>query len=308
MDRLVGRTPRAVRRDLRPCSPAISNIVEADHDIYPTTSNSKNALVQAQSRLRFRTLLIDQGWDGANPHAGSRRAYVHVLGLHAKPRLRDAGLRLDHLLLSAKAARRFSASGVDRGGRGEDGASDHAPAWAELRDTAQRFVFAKAEGPPGFPDSGSRRARGEQATTLKRSAAASCDQQQFFRPPLLAPWKHGRQRRARTGALGSANLLLRLYQGGACWSPGHVKAPTYRHEDYADYQSGHEFDDDLVEQVDTHSAIRDRLRLRHSERAGPYFLAARAAAEEARAAARRWLPAAIAIRFQLASAKTTIRA
>ena len=45
---------------------------------------------------------------------------------------RDAGLRLDHLLLSREAAKRLIAAGVDRECRGEEGASDHAPAWIVL--------------------------------------------------------------------------------------------------------------------------------------------------------------------------------
>lgn len=45
---------------------------------------------------------------------------------------RDAGLRLDHLLLSRKCARQLQAAGVDRWVRAKAGASDHAPAWVEL--------------------------------------------------------------------------------------------------------------------------------------------------------------------------------
>ena len=47
---------------------------------------------------------------------------------------RDAGLRLDHLLLSKKPARRLTGAGVDREVRGLDDASDHAPVWIELKD------------------------------------------------------------------------------------------------------------------------------------------------------------------------------
>jgi exodeoxyribonuclease-3 len=45
----------------------------------------------------------------------------------------DAGLRLDHLLLSPALAPRLTKAGVDRTLRGEEGASDHAPAWIALR-------------------------------------------------------------------------------------------------------------------------------------------------------------------------------
>ena len=45
---------------------------------------------------------------------------------------RDAGLRLDHLLLSPALKPRLLKAGVDRMVRGEEGASDHAPAWVIL--------------------------------------------------------------------------------------------------------------------------------------------------------------------------------
>jgi exodeoxyribonuclease-3 len=45
---------------------------------------------------------------------------------------RDAGLRLDHLLVSPNLSKRLTDSGVDRAVRAAEGASDHAPAWIEL--------------------------------------------------------------------------------------------------------------------------------------------------------------------------------
>jgi exodeoxyribonuclease III len=44
----------------------------------------------------------------------------------------DKGMRLDHLLLSPDLAPHLSGGGVDRWVRGEEGASDHAPAWIDL--------------------------------------------------------------------------------------------------------------------------------------------------------------------------------
>ena len=51
---------------------------------------------------------------------------------------RNAGLRLDHLLLSPVLKRRLIAAGVDRAVRGEPGASDHAPVWVELKAGTDR--------------------------------------------------------------------------------------------------------------------------------------------------------------------------
>ena len=45
---------------------------------------------------------------------------------------RNAGLRIDHLLLSPSVAPRLVAAGVDREARGRERASDHAPTWIEL--------------------------------------------------------------------------------------------------------------------------------------------------------------------------------
>ncbi|MBV9126345.1 MAG: exodeoxyribonuclease III, partial [Planctomycetes bacterium] len=47
---------------------------------------------------------------------------------------RNAGLRIDHLLLNPVAAQRLAAAGVDREVRGWEKTSDHAPVWVELRD------------------------------------------------------------------------------------------------------------------------------------------------------------------------------
>lgn len=50
---------------------------------------------------------------------------------------RNAGLRIDHLLLNEPAAQRLVDANVDTWVRGQAHASDHAPAWVELRDVAQ---------------------------------------------------------------------------------------------------------------------------------------------------------------------------
>ena len=77
------------------------NIVPTDADIYPTTSYAKNALVQPESRALFQRLL-DQGWVDAirtlNPDEP-----IYTFWDYMRNRWpRDAGLRLDHLLLSPR--------------------------------------------------------------------------------------------------------------------------------------------------------------------------------------------------------------
>lgn len=109
------------------------NIVPEPRDIYETKSYRDNALVQPESRALFAELLA-QGWTDAirKKHPDET---IYTFWDYMRNRWpRNAGLRLDHLLLSKSLARRLTAAGVDREVRGEEGASDHAPAWITLRD------------------------------------------------------------------------------------------------------------------------------------------------------------------------------
>ncbi len=107
------------------------NVAPTPLDIYPTKSWDKDALIQPKSRAAFRQL-VAQGWSDA-----IRTLYpddpMFTFWDYMRNRWpRDAGLRLDHLLLSPLLAQRLKA-GVDRAIRGEHGASDHAPAWVMLK-------------------------------------------------------------------------------------------------------------------------------------------------------------------------------
>jgi len=89
------------------------NVVPTDADIYPTKSYKDNALVQPQPRALFARLL-DQGWIDAirtlHPDAKMYTFWDYMRNRWQ----RDAGLRLDHLLLNGIAAKRLVKSGVDR--------------------------------------------------------------------------------------------------------------------------------------------------------------------------------------------------
>ena len=114
------------------------NVVPTDADIYPTKSYAKNALVQPEPRALFRRT-SRSGLDRCDPHDASGRARCTRSGItcetvgSAMP-----GLRIDHLLLNPKAAKRLVDAGVDREVRGIENASDHAPAWIVLRDAPAR--------------------------------------------------------------------------------------------------------------------------------------------------------------------------
>ena len=108
------------------------NVAPTEIDIYPTTSYGDNALVQPESRAAFKKL-VGRNWIDAlrTTHPGER---IYTFWDYKRMRWqRDAGLRLDHFLLSPPAAERLADAGVDRDVRGREGASDHAPTWIRLR-------------------------------------------------------------------------------------------------------------------------------------------------------------------------------
>lgn len=109
------------------------NVAPTEIDIYPTTSWDDDALVQPESRAAYAKLL-KQGWTDAlrELHPGER---IYTFWHYMRNRWpRDAGLRLDHLLLSPSLRKRVQAAGVDREVRGRTEASDHAPVWITLKD------------------------------------------------------------------------------------------------------------------------------------------------------------------------------
>ena len=109
------------------------NVVPTDADIYATTSWRDNALLQPEPREAWQALLR-QGWVDALRSRHPDEA-VYTFWSYLRNRWpRNAGLRIDHLLLSPGMAGRMRDAGVDAAVRGLEGASDHAPAWIELAD------------------------------------------------------------------------------------------------------------------------------------------------------------------------------
>jgi exodeoxyribonuclease-3 len=107
------------------------NVVPTDLDIYPTRSWNKDALLQPESRSAFQRLLA-QGWVDAVKQMHPDKPMYTFWDYMRNRWERDAGLRIDFILLNKAAAKRLEDAGVDRAVRGKEGASDHAPLWARL--------------------------------------------------------------------------------------------------------------------------------------------------------------------------------
>jgi exodeoxyribonuclease III len=289
------------------------NVVPTDQDIYPSKSWDKDALVQPASRAAFAEL-TKQGWvDAVRALHPSEPMYTFWHYLRNRWQ-RNAGLRIDHVLLSPPAADGLQAAGVDRAVRGQPDASDHAPVWVELSDQNVRRRRPRASG----KSSPSSRGRGQTASGPTRPSHSRpllvIDGDSFAHRAYHAlPKTIRREDGAGAGAIvGFANFLLRLYEAEqpraviVGWDT--LEVPTERHEKFPAYQSGREFDDELLDQLDLLPEFVAACGFQNAKAPGyeaDDLLAAAVAAEE-----RRHGTALVASgdrdTFQLASDITTI--
>jgi exodeoxyribonuclease-3 len=290
------------------------NVVPTDRDIYAVRSYADDALLQPAPRAQFQKLL-KQGWRDAL-RALHPDTVLYTYWSYLRNRWpRDAGLRIDHLLLSALAAKRLAAAGVDREVRGEAGASDHAPAWVELKEArAGRSSRRKRE--PGVVSrlpAPSREKQPNKSKPERRPLLVIDGDYLAHRSYHALPKTIRRDGGRPAGAiLGFANRLLQLYRTErpravlVGWDT--LEAETYRHKAFPAYQSGRDFDDELIEQLELIPKFVAACGFANARRVGyeaDDFLAAAAAAEERRGGT---VLVASGDRdtFQLASEKTTI--
>jgi len=121
------------------------NVIPTDSDIYDTRSWKKDALLQPQSRAAYERLLA-QGWVDALRAIHPQERIYTFWDYFRNHWQRNAGMRIDHLLLSKPLVPRLADANVDREVRAQPRASDHAPVWIELRepaDTAPRAARAR---------------------------------------------------------------------------------------------------------------------------------------------------------------------
>jgi exodeoxyribonuclease-3 len=134
------------------------NVVPTDFDIYDPRSWRKDALLQPESRECYQRLLA-QGWVDAIRHRHPDERIYTFWDYFRQHWQRNAGLRIDHLLLNAQLAPRLRDAGVDHWVRDLPKASDHAPAWITLSAAAGKTATAKT--PPA-------RKRRESSSKLKK--------------------------------------------------------------------------------------------------------------------------------------------
>ncbi|MGH6860821.1 MAG: exodeoxyribonuclease III [Phyllobacterium sp.] len=111
------------------------NAIPTELDVYRPERWLDDALFRPEIRDAFHGLVL-QGWTDAIRQLHPDERIYTFWDYFRNAWGRDAGLRLDHLLLSPPAARRLMQAGVDRAVRGWEKASDHAPVWIEIEDEA----------------------------------------------------------------------------------------------------------------------------------------------------------------------------
>jgi len=121
------------------------NVMPTELDTYKPEKYRNDALFRPEIRENFQSLL-DQGWtDAIRTLHPDERIYTYWDYLR-KAWERNAGLRLDHFLLSTNLAERLKAGNVDKQVRGWEGASDHAPVWIELGAKPLKKNLKKSAG------------------------------------------------------------------------------------------------------------------------------------------------------------------
>jgi len=132
IDRLAARAQVLLAEERAVVLAGDYNVIPNDDDTYSVRAMQEDALMQPESRGGFRAL-VAQGWTDAlrtrHPGGGVWTFWDYQAGAWQ----RDAGFRIDHLLMSPMAADRLIDAGVDKTYRGREKASDHAPTWVTLR-------------------------------------------------------------------------------------------------------------------------------------------------------------------------------
>ena len=107
------------------------NVMPTEKDVYKPEKFAKDALFLPEVRYAFRDL-IGQGWTDALRHLHPDETIYTFWDYFRNAYQRNAGLRIDHFLLSPEVLPQLKKADVDKEVRGWEKSSDHAPVWIEL--------------------------------------------------------------------------------------------------------------------------------------------------------------------------------
>lgn len=131
LERLKIHAASLLERDLPVVLAGDYNVIPTENDVYKPERWVEDALFRPEVRESFHAL-VGQGWTDAIRKIYPTETIYTFWDYFRNAYGRDAGLRIDHFLLSPKLSNRLVAAGVDKQVRGWEKTSDHGPVWIEI--------------------------------------------------------------------------------------------------------------------------------------------------------------------------------
>lgn len=131
MERLIQRGAELVQAGVPAVLMGDFNVIPTERDVYKPERWLDDALFRPETRAAFERLTA-QGWLDSLRHLHPDETIYTFWDYFRNAFGRDAGLRIDHLLLSPKLQPALKSAGVDKFMRGREKPSDHTPTWIEL--------------------------------------------------------------------------------------------------------------------------------------------------------------------------------
>jgi exodeoxyribonuclease III len=131
MERFIERAAELIASGKKVILAGDFNVIPTDRDVYKPERWLTDALFRPETRAAFDRL-IEQGWTDSLRAMHPGETIYTFWDYFRNAFGRDAGIRIDHLLLSPALAGALRAADVDRFVRGREKPSDHAPTWVEL--------------------------------------------------------------------------------------------------------------------------------------------------------------------------------
>jgi exodeoxyribonuclease-3 len=132
-DRFTAHSAELLKENMPVVLTGDYNVMPTEMDVYKPERWVDDALFRPETRAAFKKL-IDLGWTDAIRKLYPDQTIYTFWDYFRNAYGRDAGLRIDHFLLSHQLVDRLKAGGVDRNVRGWEKSSDHAPVWIELAE------------------------------------------------------------------------------------------------------------------------------------------------------------------------------
>ena len=133
-ERLTQHAAGLIKNDMPVVLCGDYNVMPTEIDAYKPERWVDDALFRPETRQAFKTL-VEQGWTDAIRKLYPNQVIYTFFDYFRDAYKRNAGLRIDHFLLSPKLEGRLKAAGVDHNVRGWEKSSDHCPVWIELADS-----------------------------------------------------------------------------------------------------------------------------------------------------------------------------